>query len=88
MVYLLEQISKQDLRTIGLSGKIVEFFGSGVTQLSISDRETISNMCPEYGALMGFFPVDKFSIDYLQQQGKTCAADANQISVCRSPETP
>lgn len=48
-------------------GKFVEFFGPGVTQLSIADRATISNMCPEYGATVGFFPVDQNTLSYLQQ---------------------
>jgi hypothetical protein len=48
-------------------GKFVEFFGPGVAELSIADRATISNMCPEYGATVGFFPVDKNSLSYLRQ---------------------
>lgn len=48
-------------------GKFVEFFGSGVAELSIADRATISNMCPEYGATVGFFPVDNNSLIYLRQ---------------------
>lgn len=51
-------------------GKFVEFFGPGVAQLSIADRATISNMCPEYGATVGFFPVDNGSLKYLKQTGK------------------
>lgn len=47
----------------------VEFFGPGVSELSIADRATISNMCPEYGATVGFFPVDDKSIQYLKQTG-------------------
>ena len=50
-------------------GKFVEFFGPGVSMLSIADRATISNMCPEYGATVGFFPVDDASIVYLKQTG-------------------
>lgn len=60
----------QHLRQIGVVGKFVEFFGSGVSQLSIADRATISNMCPEYGATVGFFPVDQQSLTYLKQTGK------------------
>lgn len=48
-------------------GKFVEFFGPGVKELSIADRATISNMCPEYGATVGFFPVDEKTIAYLRQ---------------------
>ena len=50
-------------------GKFVEFFGPGVSQLSIADRATISNMCPEYGATVGFFPVDEMTLQYLKQTG-------------------
>ncbi|KAL3885451.1 hypothetical protein ACJMK2_025508, partial [Sinanodonta woodiana] len=57
------------LRTVGVVGKFVEFFGPGVTELSIADRATISNMCPEYGATVGFFPIDEKSIEYLRQTG-------------------
>lgn len=51
-------------------GKFVEFFGPGVAHLSIADRATIANMCPEYGATVGFFPVDEKSLLYLRQTGK------------------
>ena len=50
-------------------GKFVEFFGPGVSHLSIADRATIANMCPEYGATVGFFPVDEKSLLYLRQTG-------------------
>ena len=52
-------------------GKFVEFSGPGVSQLSIADRATISNMCPEYGATVGFFPVEDMSMKYLKQTGNT-----------------
>ncbi|XP_078385499.1 cytoplasmic aconitate hydratase [Cetorhinus maximus] len=58
------------LRQVGVVGKFVEFFGPGVVQLSIADRATISNMCPEYGATAAFFPVDKISMKYLEQTGR------------------
>ncbi|XP_036406679.1 cytoplasmic aconitate hydratase [Megalops cyprinoides] len=58
------------LRQVGVVGKFVEFFGSGVAQLSIADRATIANMCPEYGATAAFFPVDHISIEYLRQTGR------------------
>ena len=58
------------MRQIGVVGKFVEFFGSGVAKLSIADRATISNMCPEYGATVGFFPVDEQSLEYLKQTGE------------------
>ncbi|XKL62085.1 hypothetical protein PGB90_001918 [Kerria lacca] len=59
------------LRQIGVVGKFVEFFGTGVTELSIADRATISNMSPEYGATVGFFPVDKNTITYLKQTNRS-----------------
>lgn len=58
------------LRSVGVVGKFVEFFGPGVSQLSIADRATIANMCPEYGATVGFFPVDETSLKYLRQTGR------------------
>ncbi|XP_003695791.1 cytoplasmic aconitate hydratase [Apis florea] len=61
----------KNLRQIGVVGKFVEFFGPGVSQLSIADRATISNMCPEYGATVGFFPIDQQSLTYLRQTGRS-----------------
>nr|XP_055068203.1 cytoplasmic aconitate hydratase [Misgurnus anguillicaudatus] len=58
------------LRQVGVVGKFVEFFGPGVAQLSIADRATIANMCPEYGATAAFFPVDEISVQYLKQTGR------------------
>lgn len=58
------------LRQVGVVGKFVEFFGPGVAELSIADRATISNMCPEYGATVGFFPVDEKSLTYLRQTNR------------------
>lgn len=55
------------LRQLGVVGKFVEFFGPGVAGLSIADRATISNMCPEYGATVGYFPIDETSLNYLKQ---------------------
>lgn len=62
-------LCSQHLRQVGVVGKFVEFFGPGVAQLSIADRATIANMCPEYGATAAFFPVDDVSIQYLKQTG-------------------
>ncbi|XP_060517450.1 cytoplasmic aconitate hydratase-like [Cylas formicarius] len=59
------------LRQIGVVGKFVEFYGSGVSALSIADRATISNMCPEYGATVGFFPADETSLSYLRQTNRS-----------------
>jgi aconitate hydratase len=53
------------LRKKGVVGKFVEFFGSGLSSLSVPDRATIANMAPEYGATMGFFPVDDETLAYL-----------------------
>uniref|UniRef100_A0A0K0FHH9 Cytoplasmic aconitate hydratase n=1 Tax=Strongyloides venezuelensis TaxID=75913 RepID=A0A0K0FHH9_STRVS len=60
----------QNLRALGVVGKFVEFFGDGVANLSIADRATISNMCPEYGATIGLFPVDNRTIKYLIDTGR------------------
>src|SRR6202171_4884509 len=54
------------LRKKGVVGKFVEFYGSGLSTLSVPDRATIANMAPEYGATMGFFPVDDETLKYLQ----------------------
>src|SRR5215467_1779637 len=58
------------LRKKGVVGKFVEFFGSGLTSLSVPDRATIANMAPEYGATMGFFPVDDETLAYLRFTGR------------------
>nr|XP_027205633.1 cytoplasmic aconitate hydratase-like [Dermatophagoides pteronyssinus] len=58
------------LRQVGVVGKFVEFFGPGVSELSIADRATIANMCPEYGATIGYFPPDSTALNYLEQTGR------------------
>jgi aconitate hydratase len=58
------------LRKKGVVDKFVEFYGPGVSTLSLADRATISNMAPEYGATIGLFPVDQSSLDYLKQTGR------------------
>ncbi|QEF98537.1 Aconitate hydratase precursor [Stieleria maiorica] len=58
------------LRAEGVVGKFVEFFGSGMNAMSVADRATIANMAPEYGATMGFFPVDDVTLTYLRQTGR------------------
>jgi len=58
------------LRKRGVVGKFVEFFGPGVQKLTLADRATISNMAPEYGATMGYFPIDSQTIDYLRLTGR------------------
>src|SRR6187455_163066 len=59
------------LRREKVVGKFVEFFGEGTRTLAVPDRATIGNMAPEYGATMGFFPVDEATIDYLRATGRT-----------------
>ena len=61
------------LRKEKVVGKFVEFFGEGTKSLSLPDRATIGNMAPEYGATMGFFPVDEKTIDYFKGTGRTDA---------------
>ncbi|MEM1504068.1 aconitate hydratase AcnA [Domibacillus sp. 8LH] len=58
------------LRQKGVVGKFVEFFGEGVRSMSVADRATVANMAPEYGATMGFFPVDEQTIHYLRLIGR------------------
>lgn len=60
----------QMLRKRGVVGKFVEFFGEGCTNLTISDRATIGNMAPEYGATCGFFAVDEQTIDFMRLTGR------------------
>jgi len=59
------------LRKEKVVGKFVEFFGEGTSTLSLPDRATIGNMAPEYGATMGFFPVDEKTIEYFEGTGRT-----------------
>jgi len=59
------------LRKEGVVGKFVEFYGEGAAKLSLADRATVANMAPEYGATMGFFPVDEKSLDYLRLTGRS-----------------
>lgn len=60
----------QMLRKRGVVGKFVEYFGEGLKSLTLADRATISNMAPEYGATMGYFPVDNGTMDYLKLTGR------------------
>ena len=60
----------QMLRKRGVVGKFVEFYGEGLASLSLADRATIANMAPEYGATMGFFPVDAETLAYLRFTGR------------------
>lgn len=59
------------LRALGVVGKFVEFFGPGVSALSIADRATVANMCPEFGATVAYFPVDHRSLGYLSQTNRS-----------------
>jgi aconitate hydratase len=67
----------QMLREKKVVGKFVEFFGPGLDTMSLADRATVANMSPEYGATMGFFPVDEETIDYLRATGR----EENQIAL-------
>ena len=59
------------LRKLGVVGKFVEFYGSGVSELSLADRATIGNMAPEYGATCGIFPIDEETLRYLRLTGRS-----------------
>ncbi|MBC15029.1 MAG: aconitate hydratase AcnA [Rhodothermaceae bacterium] len=61
----------QMLREHGVVGKFVEFFGTGLSTMSLPDRATIANMAPEYGATMGFFPVDAETLDFLRRTNRS-----------------
>ncbi len=61
----------QALRKLGVVGKFVEFYGSGIAELPLADRATISNMAPEYGATCGIFPVDAETLRYLRLTGRS-----------------
>ncbi|BAK68421.1 aconitate hydratase 1 [Sphingobium sp. SYK-6] len=67
----------QMLRAKGVVGRFVEFFGPGVSSLSLADRATIANMAPEYGATCGFFPIDGKTLDYMRLTGR----DEDQIAL-------
>jgi aconitate hydratase len=58
------------LRKHGVVGKFVEFYGNGLQHLTIADRATLGNMCPEYGATVAIFPVDEMTLDYLRLTGR------------------
>src|SRR5205814_643653 len=58
------------LRKHGVVGKFVEFFGPGLQHLTLADRATLGNMCPEYGATIAVFPIDAMTLDYLRLSGR------------------
>jgi aconitate hydratase len=68
------------LRSKGVVGKFVEFYGDGLKYLSLADRATIANMAPEYGATCGFFPIDDETIDYLKLTNRS----VDQIALIES----
>jgi aconitate hydratase len=72
------------LRKKKVVGKFVEFYGSGLSSLALADRATIANMAPEYGATMGFFPVDSETLKYLRLSGRSEAQVALVEAYCRA----
>ncbi|MCC6896963.1 MAG: aconitate hydratase AcnA [Anaerolineae bacterium] len=84
----------QMLRKKGVVDKFVEFFGTGLSKLSLADRATIANMAPEYGATMGFFPIDDETLSYMRRTGrdealvKTVEAYSKEQSLFRTDDTP
>ncbi|MFW5696293.1 MAG: aconitate hydratase AcnA, partial [Phototrophicaceae bacterium] len=84
----------QMLREKGVVGKFVEFYGTGLGTMSLPDRATIANMAPEYGATMGFFPVDDETLEYLRRTGRSEALItlverySREQGIFRTAETP
>jgi aconitate hydratase len=74
----------QRLRAHGVVGKFVEYFGPGLDSLTLEDRATVANMSPEYGATMGFFPVDEKTINYLKLSGRSEKRVALIEAYCRA----
>ena len=72
------------LRSHGVVGKFVEFFGPGMSVLTLADRATIANMAPEYGATCGFFPVDERTLEYLRLSGREDDAIAGVEAYARA----
>ena len=73
----------QMLRKHGVVGKFVEFYGAGLSSLSLADRATIANMAPEYGATMGFFPVDNETLNFLRFTGRSTELVALVEAYCK-----
>ena len=73
----------QQLRKKGVVDKFVEFYGPGLASLSLADRATIANMAPEYGATMGFFPVDAETLRYLERTGRDRATVERVERYCK-----
>ncbi|HXW55387.1 MAG TPA: aconitate hydratase AcnA [Candidatus Cybelea sp.] len=84
----------QMLRKKGVVGKFVEFYGAGLSNLTLPDRATIANMAPEYGATMGFFPIDSETLAYLRFTGRSedqvrlVEAYAKEQGLFRTDQTP
>ncbi len=76
----------RQLRAQGVVGKFVEFFGPGLGGLTLPDRATLANMAPEYGATMGYFPVDQVTLDYLRATGRDEAQVGTVEAYCRAQE--
>jgi aconitase A len=74
----------QILRKKGVVGKFVEFYGAGVASLSLADRATIANMAPEYGATIGFFPIDDETLSYMKLTGRKPEQIALDRYLCES----
>jgi aconitate hydratase len=74
----------QILRKKGVVDKFVEFFGEGLASMSVPDRATIANMAPEYGATMGFFPIDQATLDYMRFTGRDDATVALVEAYCKA----
>ena len=72
------------LREHGVVGKFVEFFGSGMSALTLADRATIANMAPEYGATCGFFPVDERTLEYMRLTGREESAINGVEEYCKA----
>jgi aconitate hydratase len=76
----------EGLRKKGVVGKFVEFFGSGLAHLTIADRVTLGNMCPEYGATVAIFPIDDMTLEYLRFTGRDEAQVAQVEQYARAQE--
>ena len=72
------------LRAHGVVGKFVEFYGPGLDNLTLADRATLANMAPEYGATMGFFPIDARTVDYLRLSGRSDEQCALVEAFCKA----
>ena len=82
------------LRQKGVVGKFVEYFGTGLSSMSLADRATLANMCPEYGATVGYFPIDEETLNYMRRTGRSeelvdlVKAYAIAQGIFRTDETP